>query len=337
MNLNELGWNLFFEQALPGIPGAPARIAGVHRTRYDAWCEDGERSVTLAGRLRHDAESPADLPQVGDWVWIDGDDVIQDVLPRMSCLSRRQSGSGGDQQVIATNLDTVFVVTGLDDNFNPRRIERMCVLVEESGAIPVVLLNKADLDTDRTAADEALRNLIAPIFFVSALTGDGLEHLDPYVRTGQTVALIGSSGVGKSSLTNRLLGDAVQDIQDVRTGDSKGRHTTTSRDMLRIPGRGILIDTPGMRDFQLWADEDAVAETFADIESIAAECRFRDCSHDGEPGCAVRAALDDGRLDAERIANWDKMKREARYLERKDTNSKKRWKSISQALRKRNL
>jgi len=281
----------------------------------------------VSGRLRHAASGRADFPAVGDWVGIDtppgdGDARIRAILPRVSRFSRRAAGNPTEEQVVAANIDVVFLVSGLDGDFNPRRIERYLVTAWESGASPVILLNKADLveDAEATVSEVAALAQGVPVHAVSAtrpeLLDAAIDRVRGYLPRGRTGALLGSSGVGKSSIANALLGEARLRTHDVRESDSRGRHTTTGRQLVLLPGGGILIDTPGMRELQLWETGEAVAGAFADVDALADECRFRDCRHRAEPGCAVLAAVAAGMLPEARLESFRKLQGEQAYQER---------------------
>ncbi|MGG6242481.1 ribosome small subunit-dependent GTPase A [Nodosilinea sp. AN01ver1] len=348
MNLHNLGgWNATCKQAF--APWAEAgfeagRVALEHRGAYQLLTPTGELWAEVTGQFRHQAESEQAFPAVGDWVaFYRGDPAtIHAVLPRQSAFVRKAAGGKTEGQVVAANVDTVFLVTGLDGDFNLRRIERYLVAAWESRANPVIVLNKADTCTDlgdRLAQVESVA-IGVPIHAVSAATGAGLEQLTPYLGLGQTVALIGSSGVGKSTLTNHFLGLQQQATQAVRDDDSRGRHTTTGRHLLPLPSGALLIDTPGMRELQLWTTSDGLEATFADIEELAADCRFRDCRHQGEPGCAVEEAIASGALERDRLHSYHKLQREQQWLDqrqdaRASLNSKRRWKTIHKAMRDR--
>lgn len=356
MDLAQCGWTAewaekFAPHAAAGL--VPARVSLEHTHIYRVWTADGELLARVAGRLRHQATSRADFPAVGDWVALDippqgGDARIVAVLPRRSRFSRRAAGDPTEEQVVAANIDTVFLVGGLDGDFNPRRIERYLLVAWESGATPVIVLNKADLAADPQEMAEEVRGLApsVPVHLVSCRLTEEESIASPpdvlhqYLGAGRTAALLGSSGVGKSTIVNRLIGFDLLRTRDVRVSDSRGRHTSTSRQMVRLPGGGVLIDTPGMRELQLWETGDALAGAFGDIEALAAGCRFRDCQHRTEPGCAVRAAAESGELDAGRLASYHKLQEEQAYQarqmdERALLEQKRRAKVGSKALNKR--
>ena len=296
----------------------PARISEQHRSGYlvAESVEASHRAESLpewqrAGSYRKGELSPEDRPAVGDWVLVEGEAPnslrIVALLPRFSAIKRGAAGEHYKQQVIAANIDTVFVVCGLDADFNPRRIERYLLLVGGSGVQPVVVLTKQDKDgADVDAALQDLRALDVPVLHVNAKDRASVAALEPWLGEGQSIVLVGSSGAGKSTLTNTLLGVDRMKTGAVRAGDDRGRHTTTHRALIALPSGTCLIDTPGMRELKPTGEED-VAESFADIEALAAQCRFRDCRHAKEPGCAVRAAVERGEIDAQRVANYLKL------------------------------
>jgi ribosome biogenesis GTPase / thiamine phosphate phosphatase len=335
VNLEQFGWSDFF--ARQRAAGIPARVASSCREQFMVWTEDGAVDAEPSGALRF--ESPL-WPAVGDWVTLRQDGlVIERVLERRTTLSRRQPGREANQQVLAANVDVVFIVTGLDRDYNPRRLERYLVVARESGARPVIVLNKADLADElgfdleevvmrtRALAGEAI---VLPL---SAMNDRSLEALA--AEPGETSVMIGSSGAGKSTILNRLLGVERQRTSAVRAGDDRGRHTTTARELFMVPGGWLLIDTPGLREVQLWASDEAVYAGFHDIQELAEVCRFRDCTHSGEPGCAVvNAGIDEARL-----ANYHKMRRELEFLERKanpelERQTRAKWKAIHKAVRR---
>lgn len=317
-----------------------ARVAVEHRNSYALRCQDGsEIFATLAGRLRYETTRREDLPAVGDFVKV-RDTVIEEVMPRRTVFLRKAAGDATEAQVIAANIDTVFVVTGLDSDFNLRRLERYYLTAQASGAQCAILLNKADLCDDLDARAQQVRAIApgADVVAISALHGDGIDALRPYLIPGETVAFVGSSGAGKSTLINRLLGRDRQMTGAVREADSRGRHTTTHRELLETPSGALLIDTPGLRELQPWAGEDDVGGAFPEIEELAEKCRYRDCSHAGEEGCAVQAAIDDGSLDFDRFSSYRKMRKEAAYLDRQldvraQLDLKAKWKKIHKAMR----
>ncbi|WP_035987962.1 ribosome small subunit-dependent GTPase A [Leptolyngbya sp. KIOST-1] len=349
MNLTELGgWSTTCDRAF--APWAEAgfeagRVVLEHRGAYQLLTPTGELAAMVSGQFRYQAEGEQNYPAVGDWVVVQrqpGTAIIQAVLPRRSEFVRKAAGGKTEGQVVAANVDTVFLVCGLDGDFNLRRIERYLVAAWESRAMPVIVLNKADACedlADRLGQVEAIAFGVA-LHAVSATTGAGLEQLAPYLGPGQTVALIGSSGVGKSTLTNHFLGVSQQATQAVRDDDSRGRHTTTGRHLLTLPSGALLIDTPGMRELQLWTTSEGLGATFADIEELAEDCRFRDCRHRGEPGCAVEAAVEAGDLSRSRLHSYHKLQREQQWIDQRQdaraaANSKRRWKTIHKAMRDR--
>lgn len=326
VSLEELGWRSFFDQQVEDNDRnlIAARVTRRDVGRYHLLGEQGVLYGILRGRARAEATSKAELPAVGDWVLCTPADpsdpknvVIERTLERFSKFSRRsREAERFDEQIVAANVDTVFIVTGLDDNFSPTRIERYLLLAWESGARPVIVLSKADVCDDLEERLETLAPVTmgTPVHVVSAISGAGMDDLAEYLKPGETIALLGSSGVGKSTIINALLGYERFKTGEVREGDSKGRHTTTFRELCRVEGGGMLIDTPGMREIQIWADDAALSGSFEDIESIAARCRFNDCSHESEPGCAVQEAIREGQLAATRLASYRKLQRELTFF-----------------------
>jgi len=358
--LERLGWNPFFEEQRACLGLAALQFARVVEAQRGAWRVAGEFDgwTEIRGRFRHQSASGADFPAVGDWVGVIGgargfSRAIIDVrLDRRSTVSRAAAGRAVDEQVVAANVDTIFLVTALGDetrDLNPRRLERYLTMVWEAGAVPVVVLNKADLSADPYGDAESLRARLpfVDVVTITALgeaglkacatetTVDPIAALGPYLQPAQTVALLGSSGVGKSTLINRLLGAEALRVSGIRS-DGRGRHTTTARQLIELPGGALLIDTPGMRELTPWADEAAVESAFDDITTLAVSCRFGDCAHEGEPGCAVAAAVESGRLDPDRLENYRRLLREAAFEERKRDKAaaaehKRKWKQLHQA------
>jgi len=347
MSLSSLGWNARLESASQSFREQglePMRVAREDRDRYTVLTASGALSALLTGRFRHGARARTDLPAVGDWVMArvqpGGPATICALLPRASAFTRKVAGETTEEQVVAANVEAVFLVCGLDGDFNPRRIERALTAAWESGAQPVVVLNKADLATDveqRVAETEAVAPG-APVVALSALEGNGLDALSPWLVPGHTIALIGSSGAGKSTLANALLGEARQATGVVREDDSRGRHTTTHRELVLLPSGALLLDTPGMRELQQWGDDSGLEGAFPEVTELVALCRFSDCTHASEPGCAVLDALASGALDPARFAAWLKLQRELRYLAgRQDARIRAedmaKWKTIHKEMR----
>lgn len=348
--LDRLGWNsrlaaAFAEHAREGL--VPARVALEHTHIYRVLTEAGESLARVSGRVRHRAATRADFPAVGDWVALEppkdsGDARIAAVLPRHSRFSRRAAGDPTEEQVVAANVDTVFLVTGMDGDFNLRRIERYLLVASESGASPVIVLNKADVAAERDAMAAEVQALAGavPVHAISCHVPGDVDVLRQYLATGQTAALLGSSGVGKSTIVNRLIGHDLLRTREVREWDNRGRHTSTVRQLIVLPDAGVLIDTPGMRELQLWDVVETMGGTFGDIELLADECRFRDCRHRQEPGCAVRGAIEAGRLPAGRLESYHKLQDEQAYQSRQvdqraQIEQRRRWKVLTKAAHKR--
>ena len=336
-SLAALGWNDSYAAALEaGL--APGRVVAAHRAAYDVAVGDGEVVRTrLPGRMvRYDALDVA----VGDWVGL-SDGLVRSVLPRRSALVRTAAGLTSRVQTLAANVDVVFVVSSLGPDLEPRRLERYLVTIWESGASPEIVLTKVDRFEDPWEMVESVEAVAlgVPVHVVSAVTGDGVDALRARIGEGCTAVLVGSSGVGKSTLVNRWLGSEVLATQETREDDDEGRHTTTHRELLMLPGGGMVIDTPGIRELQLaTADSSSLDETFGDVEELAAACRFNDCAHDTEPGCAVRSALADGSLPSDRYASWQKLQRELRSIAirtdaRLRKEERKRWHQLTEAAR----
>jgi len=342
--LSAFGWNEFCElhfQPYTASDYASGRVALEHKHFYGLYTERGEVLAEIAGKLRHEAVNRVDLPAVGDWVVIrprpEGDKAtIHAVLPRRSKFTRKVAGSRTEEQIVGANIDTVFLVTSLNQDFNPRRIERYLTVSWESGANPVIILSKSDLCDeveDRITETQKVAGSV-PIHPISIVNQEGLRELTRYFRKGQTVALLGSSGVGKSTLINQLIGRDHLRVQEVREHDGRGRHTTTHRELILLPGGGLVLDTPGLRELQLWDGECGLQLAFDDIEALASRCYFSDCRHRDEPRCAVREALAEGEIDAERYLSYEKLQKELNYLSRKhdiraEIIEKKKWKKLS--------
>jgi ribosome biogenesis GTPase len=344
--LEELGWDAgwvsTFEQ-LEDENLLPARIAAHHRGSYVVWSANGELRARAAGRLFYAHEVGAPLPAVGDWVAIARENAsratIAAILPRRSAFVRKHAGRDSTEQVLAANVDVALLLAGLDDDFSLRRLERYVATAWESGAEPVIVLTKTDLCDDVEAAVLAVESVAigVPVYPVSNVTADGLDVLTTRLEPGGTAVLLGSSGVGKSSLLNSFAGTELMATRTL-AADGTGRHTTTHRELVRLPGGALVIDTPGLRELQFW--EGDLSAAFEDIEALATECRFRDCAHVHEPGCAVQAAVDDGRLELDRLRSWRKLQREleaiaARSDRRLRLARKKRWQAIARVARQR--
>jgi ribosome biogenesis GTPase len=325
---------------------APGRVAVEHRGALVLLTGEGEVWAGIPGRLRHRAASPLDLPAVGDWVAYrrgaqDDRATVEAVLPRRTAFVRKTAGFESVEQVVAANVDVVFCVTSLVDDLNARRLERYLTLAWESGAEPVVVLTKADLcpDVDAAIAEVSGVTFGVPMHAVSAVTGDGIEELQAHLAGGRTAALVGSSGVGKSTLVNCLCGAERLATAAVRP-DGRGRHTTTHRELVALEAGGCLIDTPGMRELVLWDAEEGLDRAFEDVDELAGRCRFNDCQHQTEPGCAVREAIATGALDAARLESFRHLQRELRYLElrhdaRTRSEERKRWQAAGKIGRER--
>jgi ribosome biogenesis GTPase len=348
-SLSELGWTDRFAASLAALGRAdlaPARVSLEHTHIYRVIGESGEWLAQVSGRLRHGAQARADFPAVGDWVAVtaphEGRTRIHAILPRATRFSRRAAGDRTEEQVVAANIDVVFLVAGLDDDFNPRRLERYLVVAHESGAAPVVVLNKADLVSDpvRYVAEVTALAPGVPVHAVSCEVPGSVDVLRRHLGPGRTGALLGSSGVGKSSIVNRLVGEDVRATRAVRLSDSRGRHTTTSRQLLVVPGVGILVDTPGMRELQLWDTGESIGDAFADIHELGEGCRFRDCRHESEPDCAVTAAASRGELAEHRLESFRKLQREQAFQARQQDqrallDERRRTKTLTRALTQR--
>ncbi|WP_420489096.1 ribosome small subunit-dependent GTPase A [Neobacillus vireti] len=350
MNLQTIGLteqiNNDFLAGKPGEEMIIGRVALEHKHMYRVWTEHGDLLCEVSGKFNFEALSREDYPAVGDWVMLkprveEGKGTIFSVMPRFSKFSRKSAGRTAEEQIVAANVDSVFLVNSLNDDLNLRRIERYLLLTWESGANPIIVLSKADLCEnleEKLGEVEAIAFGGVPVIAISAELKTGIEKLEPYLQPGKTIALLGSSGVGKSTLTNLLLGDQKQVVKEIREGDDKGRHTTTHRELIQLPNGSVLIDTPGMRELQLWESSEGLTETFSDIDELAENCRFRDCKHQDEPGCAVVSAIEEGILPAGRLTSYNKLQKELAYIERKadkraQTEEQKKWKNITKQMR----
>jgi ribosome biogenesis GTPase len=340
--LDALGWDAEFASAFEQLQDDnlfPARVAAQHRGEYVLLAETDEIRAKAAGRLFYEHKVGGQLPAVGDWVGVTPPATITSILPRRSAFIRKHAGDDSTEQVLAANVDTAFLLAGLDDDFSLRRLERYITTAWESGASPIVVLTKADLCDDVPAAVLAVESVAigVPVHPVSNVLGTGLEALAPYLQPGRTVVLLGSSGVGKSTLLNRLAGAEVMATRAV-AADGTGRHTTVHRELVPLSGGGLVIDTPGLRELQFW--EGDLNAAFEDIEALATECRFRNCAHTTEPGCAVLAAIDAGTLELDRLRSWRKLQREleavaARTDRRLQLARKQRWKEQAAMFRQK--
>ncbi len=343
MNLKHYGFNYFFEEHFREYSSngyIPGRVAIQNKNNYIVYSEHGELIAEVSGKMMFDAEDKEDYPAVGDWVVMrpildEQKAIIDKVLPRQTVFSRKEAGSRTERQILASNIDTVFIMTSLNQDFNLRRLERYLVLALESGASPVIVLSKADLCEDiedKVAETNSIAGDI-PVHVLSSIKHQGVDELKHYFDGNKTIAVLGSSGVGKSTFINTLLGDDSLKTLEISSYKDKGHHATTRRELILIPSGGLIVDTPGMRELQLWEGGEGIENVFDDIEELIHKCKFSDCRHEDEPGCAVREAIENGELDEKRYESYLKMKREARYFEnRKDHKAnlaeKAKWKKI---------
>jgi ribosome biogenesis GTPase len=343
--INDYGWSEDLQQAFTPYAErgwTPARVIVQHRGLYRLVGEAGETSAQLTGHFTHNAEAGGH-PVVGDWVAVearDGTGAIQAVLPRHGAFTRKAAGTGRDAQVVAANVDTALLVAALNADFNPRRLERYLIATHQSGARAVVLLTKTDLCADVAAARAEAVAVVQDtlVIALSAVTGEGMAALEDLLEPGQTAVLLGSSGAGKSTLVNLLAGTDRMATQAVRAADGRGRHTTTHRELVLLPSGVLLLDTPGMRELALWDADEAASDLFEDIRAIEGACKFKDCGHGSEPGCAVRAAMEAGELDPGRFAAWGKLQRELAFHARQEDPEaqaihRRRWVQIAKAQR----
>ena len=343
-SFEQAGWNQYWEELFLKFEGPylPGRVCTVHKTRYEVIIPGSIVSVPVSGAMK----AKKAFPVVGDFVVLlyqpeTATEKIVSILPRKTSLSRGGAGESAGEQILAANIDTVFIVTEPGSDFNISRIERYLLIVNNSGAHPVVILNKSDTCTDISGQVQAIRSDTrdVPVIPLSAREKTGLDQLDPYLVPGKTVLFLGSSGVGKSTLVNALTGTPLQKTGDIREDDGRGRHTTTSRHLLSLPGGCSLIDTPGLREIRVWTAEESISETFGDIHEYASRCRFSDCTHESEPGCAVRQAVEEGEIAADRLLRYQKLCKEIAFEHEKANiglkrYEKKRFKEISMTAKK---
>ncbi|TMU88330.1 ribosome small subunit-dependent GTPase A [Bacillus sp. BHET2] len=312
------------------------RVVTEHRGAFMVMTKTGEVLCRISGRLRFQTVQREDLPAVGDWVHLSEEGtIIEKVMPRTSKFSRKKAGIEAEEQIIAANIDTVFILSSLNDDLNSNRMERYVLLCWESGANPVIVLTKSDTCMDIEEKRREVENTLlgVKVIAISAVNQEGIEELQPYLDKGKTVALVGSSGVGKSTLTNMLVGENVQKTKEIRESDDKGRHTTTHRELFVLDNGASIIDTPGMREIQLWQGQEGLSTQYNDIEELSNQCRFTDCSHEDEPGCQIRVAIQGGALSEERYEHYVKLQREIAYMERRgnkrlESLERKKWKNI---------
>ncbi|WP_400241826.1 ribosome small subunit-dependent GTPase A [Niallia sp. JL1B1071] len=350
MELTQIGYNNNVKEQFEKVAKTNqiiGRISLEHKRMYRVWSVYGELLCEVSGKLAFDAHSREEYPAVGDWVIVsprieERKGTITAILPRKSKFSRKVAGNNTEEQIVAANVDTIFLVNSLNEDLNIRRLERYLTLTWESGANPVIVLTKADLAIDlkeKLMLVEGVAHGI-PIITISVVNNTGLDDLQTYLHPGKTIALLGSSGVGKSTLTNYLIGFEKQEVQGIRDSDAKGRHTTTNRKMVLLPNNAILIDTPGMRELQLWNSEEGISNSFSEIEELSACCKFRDCQHEKEIGCAVKLAIENGEIKEERLQSYKKLLRELAFLERRQdkkaqSDEKKKWKSMTKQAKTR--
>lgn len=339
MNLKYYGFNGYFEALAAEYPSlTPARVTIQEKELYRIVSDDGEQLAAVSGKFRYQAEAVSEYPAVGDFVMVDhttddGNAVIHAVLPRKSVFTRRAAGTGNREQVVAANIDTVFICMALNNDFNIRRLERYLSVAWDSGAIPVIILTKADLCNDIADKITEVESVAFGVDMVvtSSVAENGIDEIIPYLKTGKTASFIGSSGVGKSTLINRLLGDDVIATNGLRN-DDKGRHTTTHRELILLENGALVVDTPGMRELGMWGVENGIDTTFADIEELASKCKFKNCTHETEPGCAVRKAIEDGEVTEERYRSYIMLTKENAYADNSESylaEKEKKFKEIA--------
>ena len=353
MKLQQLGFQSYFQDQWQQLELSsntniiPGRVVLEHKHSYRVVTEKGEWLATVSGNFAYSAFSRKDYPAVGDFVAVEkmpGEEraIIHHLFERKSKFTRKMAGLQVDEQIVAANVDLVFLVMSLNDDFNIRRLERYLIAAWDSGATPVIVLTKADLCENVDNAVQQVETVAfgIDIVVVSSILGQGLDQLMSYLTEGKTAALLGSSGAGKSTLTNALLKSDQMKVSEIREDDAKGRHTTTHRELVLLPTGACLIDTPGMRELQLWDQGDSLTASFSDIDALAKKCRFRDCSHKNEPSCAVQLAIKTGELEKSRLTSYFKLQRELAYIEKKASTDaqlaeKRKWKQISKQLKKK--
>ena len=348
MDLKNIGFDVFFQKHIEKCQletSSIGRICAEYKENYKLFSEFGELTANISGKFRNNCISREDFPAVGDWVlfeYIKAENkaIIKEICPRKSKFSRKIAGQQTQEQIIASNVDFAFIICALNYDFNLRRIERYLSLIWQSGAMPVVVLTKADLCSDVQNKISEVENIAfgVDVHAISNISTEGIEVLQKYFVNNKTVVLLGSSGVGKSSLINNLAEEEVMKVNVLRNGIDKGRHTTTHKQMLILPNGGLIIDTPGIRELQLWDAQDGISQTFNDIEELAKSCKFLDCTHTNEPDCAVQKAIEDGLLDACRFENYMKVQKEQEYLIKRQTQSaakveRDKWKTIHKQIK----
>lgn len=348
MDLKKLGFDAVFEKYFENTRPdnfSIGRICAEYKENYKIFSEFGELNANISGKFRNNCSSREDFPAVGDWVLFDyiekeNKAIIKDILPRKSKFSRKVAGQQTQEQIIASNVDFAFIVCALNYDFNLRRIERYLSLVWQSGATPVVILTKSDLCSDVQDKVLDVENIAfgVDVHAISNISAEGITFLQKYFVNNKTVVLLGSSGVGKSSLINNLAKEEIMKVNVLRNGIEKGRHTTTHKQMIVLPDGGLIIDTPGIRELQLWDAQDGISQTFNDIEELAKTCKFSDCKHENEPGCAVQKAIANGILEKERLENYNKVQKEQKYLTSRQIQSaakveRDKWKEIHKQIK----